>query len=408
MLDNLNNDDVSRLVSNYFSPSASIRSPERLIGREKYLRRIRRAIASPGRQIFIHGERGVGKSSIALTAGYEHNVSRYEPILLTCGENTSFESLIRSLGREVVDVEKRFQSTGRETTAGFNLPEIGAVFSHKPGPPIDISEPKTIADALEIVRFVESARSSPTIVIVDEFERIASEAERKKFAEFIKAIPELETQIRFIFCGIGASVDELLGAHPSAGRVIETIEVEKLNHDYLWQIITTVTDSVSVNISEDFLKRVSMLSDGFPHYIHLIGEQLLWSFFDDPDVVTDCSTMHMRSSVKGALERAEHVLRQAYTRATEKTKHTRTYEHALWCLAHNNSTRRQLGEIFDNSYQKLARALRLDDDQVLTREAFGRRLWALSKDSHGAIVKAHGSGWYSLRENVLRGYIRLV
>jgi uncharacterized protein len=54
------------------SPTTPIRSAEFLRGRDKKLEDIRRAVIQPGRHIFIYGDRGVGKTSLAQTAAFEH------------------------------------------------------------------------------------------------------------------------------------------------------------------------------------------------------------------------------------------------------------------------------------------------------------------------------------------------
>jgi hypothetical protein len=87
-----------------------------------------------------------------------------------------------------------------------------------------------------------------------------------------------------------------------------------------------------------------------------------------------------------------------------KTKHTQDYEEALWALADTSSTRRQLSEVYDWSYKRITRK-RLRG--MLTKEQLNQRLLALRKDSHGSVLVGHGSGWYSFRENILRGYVRL-
>jgi uncharacterized protein len=79
--------------------------------------------------------------------------------------------------------------------------------------------------------------------------------------------------------------DQLLTSHPSAGRILETIELKRLNHSDLWKILTVVAEKLNIELQQEALIRVSQISDGFPHYVHLIGEALFWSMFDDPAVV---------------------------------------------------------------------------------------------------------------------------
>ena len=232
-----------------------------------------------------------------------------------------------------------------------------------------------------------------------------SKTERDLFAEFIKNISTLDNDVRFIFCGIASDVDELLNSHPSAGRILETIQLEKLHHNFLWQIITTVSDKLRVSIDREMLVRIGQISDGFPHFVHLIGDTMFWDIYDDAEEVTAANNSHFRAGIKGALKRSDAVLRAQYKKATQKTKNTDDYEEALWAMADTNSDQRQLQEIYESSYARIMQK-RLGR-RALSRETFNQRLLTLRKDSHGCIIVGHGSGWFSFRENIMRGYVRL-
>jgi hypothetical protein len=98
---------------------------------------------------------------------------------------------------------------------------------------VKISAPQNLNEALDVIRYVASKRSGTTMIIIDEMERVESESERDKFAEFIKSLPEIQQDVRFLFCGIAQDVTELLQSHPSAGRILETIKLERLHHSEL-------------------------------------------------------------------------------------------------------------------------------------------------------------------------------
>jgi len=236
-------------------------------------------------------------------------------------------------------------------------------------------------------------------------ERIEGEAERDKFAEFIRNIPELDANVRFVFCGIMHDIDELLKSHPSAGRILEAIELKRLHHSDLWKILTVVSEKLNVEIQQEALIRISQVSDGFPHYVHLIGEALFWSIFDDPSDVTHSESSHYKDAIIEALRRVEPALRVQYEKATHKTRNTDDYEVALWALADSTSDKRQISEIYDSSYKWIA--LKRLGKKFLEREQLNQRYLSMRKDSHGNIIAWSGSGWFAFRENIMRGYVRL-
>ncbi|MGU7774407.1 hypothetical protein ACV229_30045 [Burkholderia sp. MR1-5-21] len=61
------------------SAAQPVRTPEMRKGRERRLEAIDRALCAPGRNVFIHGDRGVGKSSLGATAGYQYQRERRQP-----------------------------------------------------------------------------------------------------------------------------------------------------------------------------------------------------------------------------------------------------------------------------------------------------------------------------------------
>jgi hypothetical protein len=404
---NISDRDLKRVLSENLTPSDSIKTPDRLFGREKNLRSIDRAFASPGRQVFIHGDRGVGKTSLALTAAYLHTGIENLPIYVMCGKTNNFGQTIQAIGTALIPVEERL--TGSTSGGGFNFTLPGGMgglgVSGGTKSPVNIPAPQSLNEALDIIRLVAAKRENTTIIIIDELERIESNAERDKFAEFIRNIPELNVDVRFIFCGITHDVDELLRAHSSAGRILETIELKRLNYSDLWKILTVVAEKLKVEVQREALIRIGQLSDGFPHYVHLIGESLFWSMFDDPNEVTKSNSDHFQAGVKGALERTEAALKVQYHKATHKTRNTADYEEALWALADSTADMRQITDIYDTSYNWIM--VKRTGRKKLTREQLNQRYLSMRKESHSRVIAGLGSGWFAFRENIMRGYVRL-
>lgn len=256
-----------------------------------------------------------------------------------------------------------------------------------------------------MIRYVAAKRQGTTIIIIDEMERIETSAEREKFAEFIRNIPELDADVRFIFCGIMHDVTEMLQSHALAGRILETIELKRLHHSDLWKILTAVAERLKVEIQQEALIRIGQVSDGFPHYVHLIGESLFWSMFDDEDDVTKSGARHFKVAITGALQRTEAALRAQYEKATHKTRNTADYEEALWALADSTADKRQITEIYESSYKWIM--VKRIGRKMLEREQLNQRYLSMRKDTHGCIVAGYGSGWFAFRENIMRGYVRL-
>ena len=387
------------------TPSTSIKTPERLYGRDKNLKTVSKSLNSIGRQIFIFGDRGVGKTSLAVTAAQLHTSAKREPIYTVCAADSAFAEVIQSIVNGTIKLEDRFERPSSGQSAGFSIMGSGVTVNKGTSRTISIPLPNSINDALDQIRYVARKGEGKQIVIVDEMERIKSTEERYKFAEFIKNLGEIEEEINFIFCGIASDVNDIIGGHPSAGRILEPIKLERLHHSDLWHIINGVADKLGVKVEREYLIRISQISDGFPHFVHLIGESMFWSLFEADDNLDSVRIEDFQAGIDGALQRAETTLRSQYEKATKKTRLSEDYQEVLWALADTTSDTRQVSEVYSSSYKRIMSS-RSNRNQ-LTREQFNQRLLSLKSEGHGEILDWIGSGWYGFREKMMRGYARL-
>ena len=104
------------------SPTTPIRSAEFLRGRDKKLEDIRRAVIQPGRHIFIYGDRGVGKTSLAQTAAFEHQSAEQSPILLACDPSSGFYRILRDLASKLLAIDPTATkvTTSTKKSAGYS------------------------------------------------------------------------------------------------------------------------------------------------------------------------------------------------------------------------------------------------------------------------------------------------
>jgi len=94
------------ILQSRLSPSSPIHELALLKGREDQFEQIRRAFHSPGRQVFIHGDRGVGKSSLALAVGNYLSPEGKPPVQVACN-GQSFYPLIRDIGNQLLNLVRR-------------------------------------------------------------------------------------------------------------------------------------------------------------------------------------------------------------------------------------------------------------------------------------------------------------
>ena len=386
-------------LKKHLRPSSPIDSFENLYGRDRQLDQIKQAIYSPGRHVFIYGDRGVGKTSLAKTAAYKHHPADGEPVFVACGLGTSFESLIR----DIVDQIKHRAglSPARDitkTTIGIKGLGYERTIEKQIGAASDIRDVNTATEAL---RALCAQKTERAVVVIDEFDQLKNRDDQQHFAELIKQLGDQTVNLAIIFCGIGKSLDDLLASHGSSYRYLEGIELPRLHVSGRWEIIDRSANALGLAINQDSRFRISAISDGFPHYVHLVCEKLYWHVFSLAETITAIEPIHYIEAVKAACSSIESHLRQAYDKATMKDNDV--YQEVLWALADHFELRRNVDAIY-RSYMRI-----MEDCQKapLDRKQFVSRLNNLKSVRHGSILRSDKRSWYEFGENMVRGYVRL-
>src|SRR3954447_8486716 len=101
MIRDFDRDAFERTLRETLSPTTPIRTPQFLRGRDNLLEGIRRAFLQPGRHVFVHGDRGVGKTSLAQTAAFQQKGGNGDPIFLGCDNASTFYGTAASLIRKL-------------------------------------------------------------------------------------------------------------------------------------------------------------------------------------------------------------------------------------------------------------------------------------------------------------------
>lgn len=396
---NLDEEQFVERLNQHLRPSTPIDSFEHLYGREQQLEQIKQAFYSLGRHIFIYGDRGVGKTSLAKTAAYRHNPSSGEPIFSACGIGTTFVSILSDIVSQLIT--KNGILEGREvtkTSLGFKGASIEKTTERKVGERAPILDVNSAIDALKNNC---PASGDRMIIVVDEFDQLPEKSDQVRFAEFIKQLGDQKINVTFIFCGIGKSLDELLTAHASSYRYLEGIELPRLNYGGRWEIVDKSSEALGVLVNVDSRFRIAAISDGFPHYIHLVCEKLYWHLFNLEDAIAVATPEHYIEAVQSACQSIESHLRKAYDKATMKDNDV--YQEVLWALADHFELKRNVDAI----YGSYLRIMEKRQKEPVDRKQFVSCLNNLKSPRHGSILYSDKRSWYEFSENMVRGYVRL-
>src|SRR5205085_4810624 len=123
---------------------------------------------------------------------------------------------------------------------------------------VALSKASNFNEAIELIAVIAAKHSSTPLVVVDEFDLIP-DPQKELFADFIKQVGDRHLSIRFIFCGIGDSLGELLLAHGSCYRYIEGIQVPQLRFDARLEIIGNSSKALGVSLLEEHRFRIAAI-----------------------------------------------------------------------------------------------------------------------------------------------------
>lgn len=399
---------VSTLAENHFgqmlakvlSPARPLQSEEFLRGRTEQLTGIKQALYQPGRHVLIHGFRGVGKSSLAQTAAYGlSSGSDADPIVIGCDSKSTFGSVIRDVFNEAISqnplVEKKVSEYGIGF-ASFGV-SLGNTTTVQEGPP---GEPGSLNEAVRLVQFLCREYAESPVIVIDEFDQIDSISEQEYFTAFIKQISDKHVPAKFIFCGLGESVDAIMSGHGSADRYFHTVGLGQLPWEARYEIVEHAAQSLGIDIDQTTTIRIARISDGFPHYVHFISEKLFWRVYASQNDGKVTGQL-FEEAMSDAADAMEMRLKGPYETATQKYKDE--YKYILWAAADGHELRKRSSDI----YSSYIRIMKDFNEVPLDRSKFNQRINRLKKPNHGCILSGNRQGWYEYTEKVIRGFVRL-
>lgn len=432
-------EDRIQQANTVFVPSSPIREAARLHGRQTQLQQVQRELMSPGRSVFIFGDRGVGKTSLAQTAALLVNRTESDPVFVRCYE-ASFSEIITKIVRDLMGsphLDKRKRKKVTEVKLGGAVAHILHRIETEPTEHVRV-EPLYAVDAISQV----APDSGTTVVVVDEVDQ-ANSSLKRALAHFIKNLGDNDCPVKFIFTGIADDVNDLLEEHASAFRGIASVRLERLLLGDLMAIANQGFEALDIAVPDIVVKRIAMLSDGFAYFTHLLGLKLAQCAIDEE--VSDVHVDALELATSQAVESSEVYLRMPYEKAVRKYQN---HELILWALANHYLIDRQYKDLYedyldvckkhwehrgleftppaectelpeppDRQYEESAEESSEEDAgpertsalTVFTKAQFSNALQRLKNPSHGKVIETprEQRGWYRFTLPMMRGYCRI-
>lgn len=250
-----------------FQPRTPIATKELFAGRWTELTTVADAVNQAGLHVVIYGERGVGKTSLA-------NVVKPTIWALDHFEKEAEQVPDRLVIKAVASSGDTFSSIWdklfKDITWTDNRPTIG--FSPRPKDRISLLEAYGVVSqgigVDDVRRILTNIPGS--VFIIDEFDRAAKETSRE-FTDLIKALSDFAVESTVVLVGVSDTIDQLIADHASIGRAITQIFLRRMTPKELREILTNAEKSLSIKFSEEAANLIVHVSQGLPHYTHLIG-----------------------------------------------------------------------------------------------------------------------------------------
>jgi uncharacterized protein len=404
---NFEEEEFAKVLRSKLSVRTPVKSIERLFGREKELELVQEALYDDGGHVFIYGDRGVGKSSLAASVATQYQTSDNEPIHIPCGKDTCFYKTIEEIAERVLRRSGGKRDLELTHTLNFKVYKLQIKDKERKVtiPPVD-----SMFTAVDVMEEVAEIHSERPVIVIDEFDQIESAKERANFAHFLKDLGDRGVNIKFIFTGIASSLYQLLGDHESSFRQLFTLKLDRLYWSSREEIAYSAIKAFDLDVDEEIVHSISRISNGFPYFVHLLTQNLLWAAFKDEEIVKKLQVKHFDLAIARSIVGISGRLQKPYDSAV--LHKTNDYLLALWATADSENTIRYVDSIF-KSYLRINKQIfgidPEDENKPVGLQQFKKILKKFMTKDYGEILElVEGrEEMYSYRENLLRGFVAL-
>ncbi len=289
-------------VADGFRPSAPIDRRSLFSGRAEQISEIFSVVAQPGQHAVVYGERGVGKTSLAVVTAELLESANVLTARATCDVSDDFSSVWRKALGEV-GFRKTRQTFGFADAEEETL-ETGANALGKK----DVT-PDAVRTVLQ-----RMGKHQPIAVFLDEFDRLRDADAGVRFADTIKALSDRVVPATIVLIGVADSVAGLIQEHRSIERALVQIHMPRMSRDELAEIATTGLAGARMTIAPTALTKVTTVSQGLPHYTQLLTQLAARAALSD--YRAGVGVRDVDSAVERAVARAQGSVVEAYRRAT--------------------------------------------------------------------------------------------
>ena len=362
---------LSYQAGQFFRPASPITAVEFFAGRLSQLRATTEAINQTGQHVVLYGERGVGKTSLANIVGPYVDILSGSTLIAAktnCDITDSFNSAWHKVLDEIL-LTKVKPTVGLVGEADKSVDTLG---SKLPG------------DATpNDVRRLLGGVGSNVVLVFDEFDRLPPDV-AFTFTDLIKSLSDYSVGATVILVGVADTVDQLLADHASIDRALVQVHMPRMSTDELHQILNSGASELGVNFSELAADKIVGLSQGLPHFTHLVGlESVRAALYRYSKKV---QRVDVRASLNKAVNNAQQSVKSLYHKATTSARKDALFSEVLIACAmakKDQMSTFQAAEVVEPLSRILNRRSEIS--------AFSRHLKEFCEERRGCVLKRTGA-----------------
>ena len=287
--------------------------------------------------MFIQGEYGIGKSSIA---GYVQRIAETRNSLHGIHAPLGGAKDLTDVAKSVLEATLRsgaFDPKRSEKVRNWLAKYIGKqeLFGITLNAEAFRQDAPSLATPFGMLGFLSEAREhlreagvKGIFLVLDEINGITK---NPQFSHFIKGLVDANAlspeplPLLLMLCGVEERRREMIQMHEPVDRIFDVIEIDAMNPEEMEQFFERAFTSVNMQVEPDAMQTLIEYSTGFPKIMHLIGDAAYWM---DKDGILD-----MGDAMKAVLLAADEVGKKYVDQQVYKALRSKDYHSILAKIA---------------------------------------------------------------------------
>jgi len=294
-------------VEQLFS-GAPVAEEDLFAGRISEVRRMLEAVFDPSKHVILHGERGVGKTSIAnvFWRRYNAQLQTFVVARVQADPSDDFSTLWKKGVEELV---YNARSMGKQEL-------------------IPLDDKISLSTVDSVRRELQKCRpNSIPIVIFDEFDKVRNEQAKELFSNLVKSLHDYSVRATVILVGVAQDVARLVHDHQSITRALVQIKLERMEERELNEVIDTRLKKTPMEISGDARWTIVSMSRGLPYFTHMLTKYAAISSINSHSLNID--TPHVESAMDRFILESDQTFIDNYELATASPQADNLFKQVL-------------------------------------------------------------------------------